>query len=84
MLYAGYVHRKDSSVLRHKYTNNSMILGSCCFFFFLDSHSQQGSVIKYLPIANMFKKESLSSICEEKLIPAINMNIYTENPESHL
>lgn len=45
MVPAGYVHRKDSSVLGHRYTN-IMILGS---FFFKKSHKQQGSAIKCLP-----------------------------------
>lgn len=45
MVPAGYVHRKDSSVLGHRYTN-TVILGS---FFFKKSHKQQGSAIRYLP-----------------------------------
>lgn len=51
MVPAGYVHRKDSSVLGDSYTN-IMILGS--FFFFKKSHKQQGSAIKCAPIADMF------------------------------
>lgn len=69
-------------------TNIQIILQSWvvfCLFFFQNSHREQDLLIKYFPFARMFKKASLSSICEKANSGNQHINIYTENPlKSHL
>lgn len=53
MLSAGYMYRKDSSDLGHKYTNSIMILSS----FFKNSHKQKGSVLSIFLLPVCLKKK---------------------------
>lgn len=81
MVPAEYVHRKDSSVLGHRYTN---ILGSFFFFSKRDTNSRVQQLSVFLLLICFLKKESLYSMCDENLIPAINVGISTQKILSHV